>query len=89
MGGISALASVGTSLYQANAQKKAARGAANAAAQAADHAVATSRTSAAAEQTTVSAEGVRDAAQKEKQRRMTVSSTMNPVQVNGLRTTLG
>ena len=86
-GVVGALASAGSAIYQANAQKKAAAATANAA-KVADHAVASSTQSAAAQQVTTQAEA-RDATQKAKQRRMSVSSTMNPVQVNGLRTTLG
>lgn len=89
IGGIGALASAGSAIYQAKEQKKAARSAAAAAASAADHAVATSTTSAAAEQVTSSAEGAREAVQKAKQRRMSVSSTMSSAPVNGLRMTLG
>lgn len=88
IGGVSALVSAGTAIYQAHEQKKAARSAAASAASVADHAVASSTQSVAAQQVTTQAEA-RDATQKAKQRRMSVSSTMNPVQVNGLRTTLG
>lgn len=87
IGGIGALASAGSAIYQAKEQKKAAAAAANAS-QAADHAVASSAQSSAAQQVTTQAEA-RDATQKAKQRRMSVSSTMNSVQGNGLRATLG
>lgn len=80
--------SAGGSMYAANQQKKAAQSAANAAAQAADSTPAQVTQSAAA-QTTNTQAAARTSTQAANARRMTVSSTVNPVAANGLRRTLG
>ena len=85
---VGAALSAGGSMYAANKQEKAAKAAANAQAQAADSTPAQVTQSAAA-QTTNTQAAARTSTQAANARRMTVSSTVNPVAANGLRRTLG
>lgn len=80
-------ASVGSNLYAARQQKKAARSAANEAAQVADSAIARSTDTAAAQQTNTEA-AARTNTQNAAKRRMTVSSTVNRIGANAGRLTL-